>query len=134
MWTTYIATYMHKHKYSDFLVVLISVGLAQARPNYYSWLYVIHDNIIEYKFHVHAGRQLHQLYGLKYLIFMLAPRAKCSLIHRFDVSDVHRKSVYPMCVYEVYAHTTHVFVGSCLATKVFIGNLPAMGRGWVIIK
>ena len=28
----------------------------------------------------------------------------------------------------------HTFVGSCLATKVFIGNLPAMGRGWVIIK
>ena len=27
-----------------------------------------------------------------------------------------------------------VFVGSCLAIKVFIGNLPAMGRGWVIIK
>ena len=26
------------------------------------------------------------------------------------------------------------FVGSCLATKVFIDNLPAMGRGWVIIK
>ena len=27
-----------------------------------------------------------------------------------------------------------VFVGSCLATKVFIGNLPATGRGWVITK
>ena len=27
-----------------------------------------------------------------------------------------------------------VCVGSCLATKDFIGNLPAMGRGWVIIK
>ena len=27
-----------------------------------------------------------------------------------------------------------VFVGSYLATKVFIGNLPATGRGWVIIK
>ena len=27
-----------------------------------------------------------------------------------------------------------MFVGSCLATKVFIGNLPATGRGWVIIK
>ena len=27
-----------------------------------------------------------------------------------------------------------IFVGSCLATKLFIGNLPAMGRGWVIIK
>ena len=27
-----------------------------------------------------------------------------------------------------------VFVGSCLATKVFIGNLPATGRGCVIIK
>ena len=27
-----------------------------------------------------------------------------------------------------------IFVGSYLATKVFIGNLPAMGRGWAIIK
>ena len=27
-----------------------------------------------------------------------------------------------------------VFVGICLATYVFIGNLPATGRGWVIIK
>ena len=28
-----------------------------------------------------------------------------------------------------------VFVGSCLATKFFIDNLPAMhGKGWVIIK
>ena len=27
-----------------------------------------------------------------------------------------------------------LFVGSCLATKVFIGNLPATRRGWVIIK
>ena len=27
-----------------------------------------------------------------------------------------------------------MFVGSCLATIVFIGNLPAMGRGWVIIS
>ena len=27
-----------------------------------------------------------------------------------------------------------MLVGSCLANKVFIGNLPAMGRGWVIIK
>ena len=26
------------------------------------------------------------------------------------------------------------FVGSYLATKVFIGNLLATGRGWVIIK
>ena len=27
-----------------------------------------------------------------------------------------------------------LFVGSCLATKVFIVNLLAMGRGWIIIK
>ena len=27
-----------------------------------------------------------------------------------------------------------MFVGSYLATKCFIGNLPATGRGWVIIK
>ena len=27
-----------------------------------------------------------------------------------------------------------MFVGSCLATKVFMGNLPTMGGGWVIIK
>ena len=36
-WTTYryIHTYIHTyiHKYSDFLVAMISVGLAQARPN-----------------------------------------------------------------------------------------------------
>ena len=31
---TYIHTYIHK--YSDFLVAMISVGLAQARPNYFS--------------------------------------------------------------------------------------------------
>ena len=29
---------------------------------------------------------------------------------------------------------TCMLVGSCLATKVFIGNFPAMGRGWVVIK
>ena len=34
------------------------------------------------------------------------------------------------CVY-VYVC---VFVGSCLATQVSIGNLPSTGRGWVIIK
>ena len=28
----------------------------------------------------------------------------------------------------------HLIVGSCLATKVFIGNLPATRRVWVIIK
>ena len=38
----------------------------------------------------------------------------------------------PVLVY-MYVCTC-VFVGSCPATKVFIGNLPAMGRGWVIIK
>ena len=27
-----------------------------------------------------------------------------------------------------------VFVGGCLITEVFVGNLPATGRGWVIIK
>ena len=40
-------------------------------------------------------------------------------------------------LYEIYCSSdwsTFVLVGSCLATKVFIGNLPAMGRGWVIIK
>ena len=34
----------------------------------------------------------------------------------------------------VHVHVICMFGGSCLATKVFIGNLPAMGRGWVIIK
>ena len=28
----------------------------------------------------------------------------------------------------------YVFIGSCLATKVFIGNLLAVGKGWVIIE
>ena len=34
----------------------------------------------------------------------------------------------------VCEHCVCVFVGSYLATKVFIGNLPATGRGLVIIK
>ena len=34
----------------------------------------------------------------------------------------------------VYSCIVCVFVDSCPATKVFIGNFPAMGRGWVIIK
>ena len=37
-----------------------------------------------------------------------------------------------------YCHTMYVswcvFVGSCLVAKVFIGDLPATGRGWVITK
>ena len=37
-------------------------------------------------------------------------------------------------VFTCYMHNVYVLVGSCLATKVFIGNLPSMGRGWVIIK
>ena len=32
-WTTYRYIHTYIHKYSDFLVVLISVGLALARPN-----------------------------------------------------------------------------------------------------
>ena len=36
---TYIHAYIHK--YSDFLVVLISAGLAQARPNYHSKMSLI---------------------------------------------------------------------------------------------
>ena len=38
------------------------------------------------------------------------------------------------CEYEHASVCVRMLVGSCLATKVFIGNLPAMGRGWVIIK
>ena len=38
-----------------------------------------------------------------------------------------------MCVYVCMCMCMQlfvcVFVGSCLATKVFIGNLPAMGKG-----
>ena len=35
-----------------------------------------------------------------------------------------------VCAYD----SVYTFVGSCLAPKVFIGNLPAMGRGWVNIN
>ena len=37
-------------------------------------------------------------------------------------------------IIKVLLYVVFIFVGSCLATKVFIGNLPAMGRGWIIIK
>ena len=39
---------------------------------------------------------------------------------------------YRACVHVCMCVFT--FVGSCLATKVFIGNLPATGREWVIMK
>ena len=42
-----------------------------------------------------------------------------------ELSGCNRKSM---------SYSVLLFVGSCLATKVFIGNLLAMGRGWVIIK
>ena len=45
----------------------------------------------------------------------------------FGVENVYMVCVC-VCVYVC------VFVGSCLATKVFfIGNLPATGKRWVII-
>ena len=43
-------------------------------------------------------------------------------------------SVYNHCMHISCVHSVCTFVGSCLATEVFIGNLLAMGRGWVIIK
>ena len=38
------------------------------------------------------------------------------------------------CVYMCVCVHVCALVGSCLATNVFISNLPAIGRGWVIIK
>ena len=52
--------------------------------------------------------------------------SKCMRSGVKDYSDCQRE--------EYMAHNIFPFVGSCLATKVFIGNLQAMGRGWVIIK
>ena len=48
-----------------------------------------------------------------------------------EVSDSHW-----CCPYTLGCGNKEIifFVGSCLATKVFTANLPAMGRGWVIIK
>ena len=42
-----------------------------------------------------------------------------------------------MCGYTVVDNETQcikLFVGSCLATKVFLGKLPATGGVWVIIE
>ena len=57
-----------------------------------------------------------------------------------DITSIRVHSPYisiPVCVHVcgcICVCTVCTFVGSCLATKVFIGNLLAMGRGWVIIK
>ena len=37
-------------------------------------------------------------------------------------------SLLSICVH------VHVFVGRCLATKLFIGKLPATGGVWVVIE
>ena len=39
-----------------------------------------------------------------------------------------------VCVCVCMCTCVCVCVGSCLATKVFIGNLSTTGRGWVIMK
>ena len=39
--------------------------------------------------------------------------------------------VLPTCTYHIIVKNICILVGSCL---VFIGNLSAMGRGWVVIK
>ena len=59
----------------------------------------------------------------------------------WDRSDLHRMIAFVEELEGMYMYVPQsvcrcvcVCVGSCLATKVFIGNLPAMGRRWVIIK
>ena len=53
---------------------------------------------------------------------------------------VHLNGCVCVCVCVCVCARAHVykrvcvFVGSCLATKVFIGNLPGTGRGRIIIK
>ena len=41
--------------------------------------------------------------------------------------------VWHVCACVCVLECVCVFVSSCLATKVFIGNLQASGRGWVIV-
>ena len=56
----------------------------------------------------------------------------CECVHVYYVSSsLDQQQLYASVHIKVCAC---MFVGSCLATKVFIGNLPAMGRGWVIIE
>ena len=48
--------------------------------------------------------------------------------------DVPHESL-PLNVHKITSiYNNILFVGSCLVTKAFIGNLPVMGRGWVVIK
>ena len=44
---------------------------------------------------------------------------------------LYHKGMQPLAEEYPYGAQTMPFVDSCLATKVFISNLPAMGRGWV---
>ena len=52
-------------------------------------------------------------------------------LKNIHVGEVHTQVMFT-CLHVTC--TMYIIVSSCLATKVFIGNLPAMGRGWVIIK
>ena len=37
------------------------------------------------------------------------------------------------CMHECVCRSIYLFVGHCLATKVYIGKLPATGWTWMII-
>ena len=52
--TTYRHIDRYIHKYSDFLVVMISVGLASARPNYYDE----NDMIVQVQFTLYLFSRL----------------------------------------------------------------------------
>ena len=67
--------------------------------------------------------------------------------HKFWKGKTHATSGFPKqtCVWKCMCECMRVvtctmynilcvFVGNCLATKVFIGNLQAMGREWVITE
>ena len=74
---------------------------------------------------------------IKLLGLHIHSRTKMHIIHTTETHCIHTHT---------HTHNIHIttktqynvkillFVGSCLATKVFIGNLLAMGRDWVIIK
>ena len=65
----------------------------------------------------------------------LAPLSKGAVFHYNNTYLINMIITnLPMSLHASVPMYTLYIVGSCLATKVFIGNLLAMGRGWVIIK
>ena len=98
----------------------------------------------DHRVHTHStGYGYHNLHQILLEAFVCRSEMTWVALHTFVLTHNHiilhviillNIIIWMQKNYSIGKHMYESLVGSHLATKVIIGNLPAMGRGWVIIK